>query len=80
VVLVPVDGGYTLDIDGMIEVLKTINAPLMLPMHSFGPATLQRFLAKARISYEVVESDRSATILSRATLPKTPTVLVLPSR
>src|ERR671917_177512 len=27
VVLVPVDGGYTLDTDGMIEVVKAIGAP-----------------------------------------------------
>lgn len=80
VVLVPVDGGYTLDVDGMMDVLKAINAPLMLPMHYFGSATLERFLAKTRMSYEVVVSDRSATTLSRATLPKTPTILVLPGR
>ena len=30
VVLVPVDGSYTLDLDGMVEVLKAIRAPLMI--------------------------------------------------
>ena len=33
VVLVPVDGGVTLDLDGMIEVLQALKAPVMIPMH-----------------------------------------------
>jgi L-ascorbate metabolism protein UlaG (beta-lactamase superfamily) len=48
VLLVPVDGGYTMRTFDMMEVLKSINAPLMLPMHYFNPATLERFLAQAR--------------------------------
>src|SRR5205823_281297 len=35
VVLVPVDGSYTLDLEGMVEVLQALKAPLMLPMHLF---------------------------------------------
>ena len=35
VVLVPVDGSYTLDLEGMIEVLHALKAPLMIPMHYF---------------------------------------------
>ena len=33
VVLAPVDGSYTLDTPGMIEVLKGLKAPLVIPMH-----------------------------------------------
>ena len=44
VVMVPVDGSYTLDLDGMVEVLKALKAPLMIPMHYFNPYTLDRFL------------------------------------
>ena len=57
VVLVPVDGGYTLDTEGMMEVLKTIGAPLILPMHYFNPTTLDRFLARRRST--VRSSSRS---------------------
>ncbi|MGL4497216.1 MAG: MBL fold metallo-hydrolase, partial [Beijerinckiaceae bacterium] len=39
VVLVPIDGSWTLNIDGMIGVLKQINAPLMVPMHYFGQSS-----------------------------------------
>ncbi len=77
-VLVPVDGGYTLETFDMMEVLRAINAPLMIPMHFFGPSTLNRFLASARENFPVEFSDTAAIALSRATLPKSPKVLVLP--
>jgi L-ascorbate metabolism protein UlaG (beta-lactamase superfamily) len=78
VLLVPVDGSYTLETFDMMEVLRTINAPLMIPMHFFGPSTLNRFIASARAYFSVEFSDTAAIALARATLPKSPTVLVLP--
>jgi L-ascorbate metabolism protein UlaG (beta-lactamase superfamily) len=80
VLLVPVDGGYTLDTLAMMEVLTAINAPLMVPMHIFGTATLERFLVAARERYPVVRSSGNALTLSRRTLPKQPTVVVLQGR
>ncbi|MET0605949.1 MAG: MBL fold metallo-hydrolase [Beijerinckiaceae bacterium] len=79
VVLVPVDGSYTLNVDGMMETLKQINAPLMIPMHYFGPTTLQRFIDKARDRGWDIERSADPTVLvSRDALPKSPKVLVLP--
>jgi L-ascorbate metabolism protein UlaG (beta-lactamase superfamily) len=78
VLLVPVDGGYTLETFDMMEVLRAINAPLMIPMHFFGSSTLNRFLASAREHFPVEFSDTPAITLSRATLPKIPKILVLP--
>ena len=43
-VMVPVDGGVTLDLDGMAEVLQALKAPLMIPMHYFSTYSLRRFL------------------------------------
>lgn len=80
VLLVPVDGGYTLETFDMVEVLRSINAPLMIPMHFFGSSTLNRFLASAREHFPVEFSDKAALVLSRATLPKSPKILVLPGR
>jgi L-ascorbate metabolism protein UlaG (beta-lactamase superfamily) len=80
VVLVPVDGGYTLDIEGMVEVLKALNAPLMLPMHYFGEATLHRFLNRVRQHWPVAFHDAASTIIARASLPQAPRFLVLPGR
>ncbi|WP_230532945.1 MBL fold metallo-hydrolase [Microvirga roseola] len=78
VLLVPVDGGYTLATSDMMEVLRSINAPLMIPMHFFGQSTLDRFLASAREHFPVEFSDAAAITVSRATLPKSPKILVLP--
>ena len=80
VVLVPVDGGYTLDVEGMIEVLKALNAPLMLPMHYFGETTLHRFLNRVRQHWPVAFHDAPSIVVSRATLPQGPKFLVLPGR
>jgi len=80
VVLVPVDGSYTLDTQGMMNVLKSIGAPLMIPMHIFSDATLERFLALARETYPVEFSSSAHIVLSRETLPSSPKILVLPGR
>src|SRR5918993_702417 len=78
VLLVPVDGGYTLETFDMMEVLRAINAPLMIPMHFFGSSTLNRFLASAREHFPVELGTSASITLSRATLPNSPKVLVLP--
>ena len=78
VVLAPVDGSYTLDVDGMIEVLKTLEAPVVIPMHYFNESTLNRFLDRIAGSQYVVERrDGPTLIMSRATLPRKPTVIAL---
>lgn len=80
VLLVPVDGSYTMDVDGMVEVMQAIRAPLVIPMHIFGQATLERFLARVGQSFVVQRAASPELVVSRATLPTTPTVLVLPGR
>jgi L-ascorbate metabolism protein UlaG (beta-lactamase superfamily) len=80
VVMVPVDGSFTLDMDGMVEVLKSIKAPLMIPMHYFSMHTLNRFIDRVRQDYTVEMSDIPSTVVSRATLPTSPKFLVLPGR
>jgi L-ascorbate metabolism protein UlaG (beta-lactamase superfamily) len=78
VVLVPVDGSYTLDTEGMVEVLKALNAPLMVPMHYFGQATLRRFVDRVRREWPVVFQDTASIVVSRASLPQAPRFMVLP--
>jgi L-ascorbate metabolism protein UlaG (beta-lactamase superfamily) len=78
VVLAPVDGTYTLDLDGMMEVLHALKAPLVIPMHYFSAFTLGRFLDRAKQDWEVEATDTPSIVLSRAKLPKDPKVLVLP--
>lgn len=80
VVLVPVDGSFTLNTDGMVEVLKQIDAPVAIPMHIFGETTLQRFLEKMNKIYDVQRHPSANILLSRATLPKSRTMIVLQGR
>ena len=79
-VLVPVDGSYTLDIEGMVEVLEGLKAPLMIPMHYFSVFTLNRFLDRMREKFDVEIANTPSIVLSKTTLPAKPKVLVLPGR
>ncbi|HLT77367.1 MAG TPA: MBL fold metallo-hydrolase [Ferrovibrio sp.] len=78
VLFVPVDGGFTLNIVEMQEVVAQLQAPLVIPMHYFSEATLERFLARMRDSHEIRLNDSATVVVSRATLPKQRTLLVLP--
>jgi L-ascorbate metabolism protein UlaG (beta-lactamase superfamily) len=80
VVLVPVDGSYTLDLEGMIEVLTALKAPLMIPMHYFSSYTLDRFISRIRQAWDVELAEVPSVVLSKHTLPARPKLLVLPGR
>ena len=81
VVLVPVDGGATLDLEGMADVLKSLKAPLMIPMHYFSTYSLRSFLSVlSEKSIEVEMSDLPSVVVSKTTLPAKPKLLVLPGR
>jgi L-ascorbate metabolism protein UlaG (beta-lactamase superfamily) len=78
VVMAPVDGNLTLDLDGMMEVLTALKAPLVIPMHFFNQYTLGRFLGRARQQWNVEQAEIPSVVLSKTTLPTSPKVLVLP--
>ncbi len=76
VVLAPVDGTFTLDHDGMVAVLKALRARLVIPMHFLG--SLESFVERLSQDFAVRRSESATVILSPATLPRQPEVLVLP--
>jgi L-ascorbate metabolism protein UlaG (beta-lactamase superfamily) len=78
VVMVPVDGTLTLDLEGMIEVLHTLKAPLIIPMHYFSAFTLDHFLQRVRQDWEVEIAEVPSVLVSKTSLPAKPKVLVLP--
>ena len=78
VVMVPVDGTYTLDLEGMFEVVQALKAPLVIPMHFFSTFTLERFLSRAREKFTVEYSNTPSVVVSKTTLPAAPKFLVLP--
>jgi len=78
VLLVPVDGAYTMDMDGMVEVVKSIKAPLMIPMHFFSTFTLRSFLDRVSRQYDIEYAEVPSVVVSKETLPTKPKFLVLP--
>ncbi|MFO1114975.1 MAG: MBL fold metallo-hydrolase [Beijerinckiaceae bacterium] len=80
VVLAPVDGSYTLGVQGMLETIATLRAPLTIPMHIFGPSTLARFLDLAREKFEISNAGSNSVEIGRSSLPPKPTILVLDGR
>jgi L-ascorbate metabolism protein UlaG (beta-lactamase superfamily) len=85
VLMVPVDGSYTLNIDGMIEVIEQIRASMVIPMHYFSMSGLERFLgalkgSATKLDYTVEFSPTPSVMVSRESLPRQPQILVLPGR
>ena len=80
VVFAPVDGNMTLDLDGMVEVLQALKAQMIIPMHFFSAYTLDRFLSRVRQDYRVDYNETPSLLVSKTTLPSSPTVVVLPGR
>ena len=78
VVMVAVDGSYTMDVPGVVETLKTLRARLILPMHYFNPGTLARFLDAIGSDFAVETAKEPSIVISQAKLPSEPKVLVLP--
>jgi L-ascorbate metabolism protein UlaG (beta-lactamase superfamily) len=78
VVMAPVDGNLTLDLDGMMDVLSALKAQIIVPMHFFNQYTLQRFLDRAAQNWPVERAEIPSFAVSKTTLPEKPKVLVLP--
>ncbi|WP_414897860.1 MBL fold metallo-hydrolase [Rhodovulum sp. YEN HP10] len=77
VVMAPVDGRLTLDLPSMIAVLTRLKSAVVIPMHWFGPRTLERFLAGMSDDFEMRRPGSSSLEVSLRTLPSRPTVVVL---
>ena len=81
VVMAPVDGGLTLDLPTMIEVLTRLRSSIVIPMHWFAPTSLDRFLVGIAEGGFVVDRTRQSHIeVSLRSLPSRPTVKVLTPR
>jgi len=65
-------------VDGMVEVLHALKAPLMIPMHYFSAYTLDRFLQRVRQDWEVEMAQVPSLVVSKTSLPAKPKVIVLP--
>jgi L-ascorbate metabolism protein UlaG (beta-lactamase superfamily) len=76
IVMVPIDGSYTMSLDGISEITKRLRASVVLPMHRFA-TPLDEFMERIGKQFEIdVRSERTLRI-SRETLPGVPTVIIL---
>jgi L-ascorbate metabolism protein UlaG (beta-lactamase superfamily) len=78
IVLVPVDGTYTMAQGNMLNVLKELKARIVLPMHYFEPETLARFVKGLSGELDVTYNDGPSITLSASALPDKPKLIVLP--
>ena len=77
VVMAPVDGGLTLELPAMIRVLKRLRSSIVIPMHWFGPASLEQFLAGMEAEFAIERREENWIEVSLTSLPPRPTVVVL---
>lgn len=77
VVMVPVDGGYTMRLEDMAGVVRRLRSSVVIPMHWFSAESLERFLAEMSDGFTVVETGGAQIVLSLEDLPSVPTLLVL---
>lgn len=77
VVMVPVDGGYTMRLQDMAGVVKRLRSSVVIPMHWFSRGSLDGFLAEMAAEFTVVETGGAQIALSLDDLPSAPTVMVL---
>ncbi len=78
IVLVPVDGTYTMAQANMLNVLKELKARIVLPMHYFTPDRLARFIKGLSGSLDVAYNDGPSITFSASALPAKPRLIVLP--
>ncbi len=77
VVMVPVDGGYTLPRDMMVRIVNRLRSSVVIPMHWFSGFALNAFLEEVQDSFVIDRRDSSFLELSLRDLPSRPTVVVL---
>ena len=77
VVMVPVDGAFTMDVADMADVVRRLHARVVLPMHWFSDEGLARFLVQLQDDFTIVVPESAEIVLSRGGLPQRPEVVVL---
>ncbi|WP_416882935.1 MBL fold metallo-hydrolase [Marivita sp.] len=77
VVMVPVDGGYTLPREMMVRIVDRLRSSIVIPMHWFSGFALEAFLEEVQDSFVIDRRDSSYLEVSLRDLPSRPTVIVL---
>jgi L-ascorbate metabolism protein UlaG (beta-lactamase superfamily) len=76
ILMVPIDGTYTMSLDGISDIVRRLRATVVLPMHRFA-TPLEEFMRRIGQQFAIdVRTERMLKI-SRDLLPGTPTVIIL---
>jgi L-ascorbate metabolism protein UlaG (beta-lactamase superfamily) len=76
IVMVPIDGTYTMSLDGVSEITRRLRASVVLPMHRFA-TPLDEFMRRIGQQFEIDQRTERSFTISRDSLPSTPTVIIL---
>lgn len=77
VLMVPVDGSYTMDQAVMMRVVSRLNSSVVIPMHWFSQAGLDAFLAGMSGRFRILRPGGSEYTTALRSLPDRPTIVVL---
>lgn len=77
VVMVPVDGGLTVDIPTLRRITERLRSSIVLPMHWFGGASLSQFVDGLSDRYTPVRVPSGEITVSLRTLPRSPEIRIL---
>ena len=76
IVMVPIDGTYTMSLDGISEITRRLRASVVLPMHRF-ETPLEDFMQRIGKDFVIDQRSERTLRISRETLPTTATVIIL---
>jgi L-ascorbate metabolism protein UlaG (beta-lactamase superfamily) len=76
IVMVPIDGTYTMSLDGISDITRRLRASVVLPMHRF-MTPLDEFMRRIGQLFAIDERSERTLTISRESLPGTPTVIIL---
>jgi L-ascorbate metabolism protein UlaG (beta-lactamase superfamily) len=76
IVMVPIDGTYTMSLDGISDITRRLRASVVLPMHRFA-TPLDEFMRLIGQQFAIDTRSERTLKISRDTLPSAPTVIIL---
>jgi L-ascorbate metabolism protein UlaG (beta-lactamase superfamily) len=76
IVMVPIDGAYTMSLDGISDITRRLRASVVLPMHRF-MTPLDDFMRRIGQQFEIDVRNERTLRISRELLPGAPTVIIL---
>jgi L-ascorbate metabolism protein UlaG (beta-lactamase superfamily) len=80
IVLAAVDGSWTVDLDGMVEVLNQLRPKVIIPMHYLTERVLERFLARMGETHDIERLVSPSRVFTFADLPTKPAIITLLGR